>query len=288
MRRILVALLSAGFGSLGSAQTSPTAFKVLVIQGTSSDHTPASNAAQPVIKAIAAANHFTVDFSSDHSLINDAHLEKYQVLLHLNLYPFDLTASERAAFQKFIASGKGWVGVHAAGCANTGWPWFSQFMGDVTFLNHANLRDGTLLFEDRTHPVTRNMPASLVIRDEWYQFSKSPRAKVRVLAKADERNYSPYNANGDHPIVWVMPEPAHAVYVSIGHDPADWQVPLYVNLIRDAIVWANPAPSTAVISRITHAGHHSRRFILTARGVLGKRAKPEVLPPWLRTMQGGW
>jgi type 1 glutamine amidotransferase len=241
---MLAAGIACSTAHPASAQSEP--FKVLVIQGTTSDHTPTSNAAKPVLAKMAAENGFTIDFSSDHSLINDANLAKYQVFLQLNLYPFDLTASERAAFQKFVESGKGWVGVHASGCANNAWPWYSKFMGDVTFSGHANLRDGTLIFEDRTHPVTRNMPASLIIKDEWYQFSKSPRPNVKVLAKADEKNYSPYNANGDHPIVWVMPEYKRAVYVSIGHDPGDWQVANYVTLIHDAILWAGPAAATRI------------------------------------------
>jgi type 1 glutamine amidotransferase len=247
MRRLGIGLLAAGIACAAApanAQSEP--FRVLVIQGTTSDHTPTSNAARPVLTKMAADNGFTIDFSSDHGLINDANLAKYQVFLQLNLYPFDLTASERAAFQKFVESGKGWVGVHASGCANNAWPWYSKFMGDITFSGHANLRDGNLIFEDRTHPVTRNMPASLTIKDEWYQFSKSPRPNVKVLAKADEKNYSPYNANGDHPIVWVMPEYKRAVYVSIGHDPGDWQVANYVALIHDAILWAGPAVTTRI------------------------------------------
>lgn len=237
MTRAVLGLLTSGILGLSVAQAP---FKVLMIEGTTADHTPTSDASKPVLMAMAAANNFTIDFSSDHTLINDANLAKYQVFLQMNLYPFDLSPSEQAAFQKFVESGKGWVGVHASGCANNGWPWYAKFLGDVTWMNHANLRDGNLIFEDRNHPITANMPASLIIKDEWYQFSKSPRAKVRVLAKADEKNYSPYNANGDHPIVWVLSDYARAVYISIGHDPNDWKVPDYVTLIHDAILWANP------------------------------------------------
>ncbi|MDB5106338.1 MAG: ThuA protein [Fibrobacteres bacterium] len=239
----LAGLLLAGSVCLSLAQAP---FKVLMIQGTTSDHTPTSDAAKPILTAMAAANGFTIDFSSDHGLLNDATLAQYQVLLQMNLYPFDLTASERTAFQKFVESGKGWVGVHAAGCANNAWPWFARFLGDVTWVSHAELREGTLLFEDRGHPVTRNMPVSIVLKDEWYQFSKSPRARVRVLAKADEKNYSPNNADGDHPLVWILPDLARGAYVSIGHDPGDWRIAAYVDLVRDAILWAGSTSSTRI------------------------------------------
>jgi type 1 glutamine amidotransferase len=237
MKKSHLLLLIAGLRLLAPAQAP---FKMLIIAGTSDDHSPTSNAGRPVIEAMAATNNFTVDYSTDHGLLNDANLAKYQVFLQLNLYPFDLTTSERAALQKFVESGKGWVGIHAAGCAQAAWPWFMKFMGDVTFAGHANLRKGTLIFEDRTHPVTKNMPASLSITDEWYTFNKSPRPNVHVMAKGDVANYSPYDANGDRPLVWSNPSFTRMVYISIGHDPADWKVPEYISLVHDAIMWANP------------------------------------------------
>jgi type 1 glutamine amidotransferase len=219
---------------------SHAAFKVLVLAGTSGDHSPMSSAGRPVLEKLGAANGFTVDYFTDVNLLTDANLEKYQVLIQLNLYPFDLKENHRAAFQKFIEQGKGWVGIHAAGCAQSNWPWYSKFLGDVTWVSHAEFRGGTLIFEDRGHPATRNMPATLSVKDEWYQFSKSPRANVRVLAKADEAVYKPFNAQGDHPMVWGNPAYPKTLYISIGHDPADWVAPDYVNLVRDAILSAAP------------------------------------------------
>jgi type 1 glutamine amidotransferase len=147
-----------------------------------------------------------------------------------------------------VEAGKGWVGIHAAGCAQASWPWFMDLMGGVTWSRHAELRTGTLLFEDRDHPATAGMPASLSIKDEWYQFSKSPRAGVRVLAKADEAVYSRDPADKDHPLIWTQPDFAKALYIGIGHDPGDWSVPAYVSLVRDALLWAGPG-TTGIISR---------------------------------------
>ena len=264
------ALAVFGLALGASSVAAQTPLKILVIAGTSGDHSPMSTAGKTVLEKMGAANGFTIDYSTDHSLLNDANLEKYQVFIQLNLYPFDLSASERAAFEKFVGQGKGWVGIHAAGCAQSSWPWYSKLLGDITWVSHAAFRSGNLIFEDRNHPASKNMPASLIIKDEWYQFSKSPRANVRVLAKADEANYSPFNANGDHPMVWTNPAYPKTIYISIGHDPGDWTTPNYVTLVHDAIFSVAPG-STGIQDR---SG---------ARGMLGapitKAWKPESLVP---------
>lgn len=216
-----------------------TPFRVFVIAGTSADHSPMSTAGRPVLEKMGASNGFTIDFTTDKGLVNDANLAKYQVFMQLNLYPFDLGGPQRAALEKFVRQGKGWLGIHAAGCAQPDWAWFSELLGDITWVSHANFRNGAVAVEDREHPISRNLPASFRINDEWYVFSKSPRPKVKVLAKADGTGNASYD-NGDHPMLWTSPLYQRAAYCSIGHDPADWSHSDYLALIRDALLWAHP------------------------------------------------
>ncbi len=228
---------STGDTGLDQASSPRTAVKVFMIGGTTSDHLPMTTRGAPIIRQMGVSENLTIDYTTDVSLINDANLAKYQVFLQMNMYPFDLNAQEQASLQKFIEQGKGWFGVHAAGCAQPNWAWFESFLGGVTWVSHANLRSGTLIFEDRTHPATKNMPASIVISDEWYQFSASPRPNVHVLAKADEHTYSPYDPNGDHPMMWTNPTYPKMIYLSIGHDARDWDNPTFVTLVHDALMW---------------------------------------------------
>jgi hypothetical protein len=64
---------------------------------------------------LGADNHYNVDFTDDTSKINNANLANYQVFVMFHLAPFDMSASQQAALQKFAEQGKGWVGIHAAG-----------------------------------------------------------------------------------------------------------------------------------------------------------------------------
>lgn len=220
-------------------------FKVFMIASKAQDHLSCSLGAKPVVEQMGAANGFTVDFTTDTGLITEANLAKYQVFMQMHLAPFEMSIKHRAAFQKFVDGGKGWVGIHAAGLtggqfSGSEWTWYTGFFGGVTYVNHPALQTGTLVFEDRTHPATRNMPASFQVKDEWYEWNGNPRPNVRVLGKADESTYNPLKRQGDHPMVWTNESHPKMIYISVGHDVSVWSNPNYLMLVRDALLWAKP------------------------------------------------
>jgi type 1 glutamine amidotransferase len=202
-------------------------------------------AAAPMLKMMATDNHFDVEITDDDTVINDANLARYQVFVQLQEAPFDMTGPEKAALQRFIEQGHGWVGIHAAGLTGRQfapgkpyWSWFETFLGGVVYLPHPQFQQGTLIIEDRNHPVTRNLPDRMVISDEWYEFDRSPRPRVHVLAHADESTYKQNKPMGDHPMVWINENYRRMVYIAIGHDASlcvnrDFEI-----LVRDAILWA--------------------------------------------------
>jgi type 1 glutamine amidotransferase len=221
-------------------------FKALVVATTAKDHLPMTVGAEPFFAAFANENHFAVDFSADASVITAENLSQYQVFVMLNLAPFDMTATQQAALQQFVESGKGWVGIHAAGLAGAQfvradkpyWQWFEDMLGGITYSPHPAYQKGTLLIEDREHPITRNLPAQFEMYDEWYEFNESPRGRVRVLATADETSYRQNKPMGDHPMLWVNEDYRRAVYFALGHDTTALEDPNYRTLLRDCILWA--------------------------------------------------
>ena len=240
----------------GTAGASDGSFKVFMIASTAPEHTPMSNAAIPVLQNIGAANHFSVDSTSDPSLMTDENLAKYQVFLQMQLGSFEMPPTAQAALQKFIESGKGWVGVHAAGLTGIQfiedqngkiigdlqyWPWYTIFVGgDENFIwsIHPQEQIGTLKIENRTFPATKNLPASFQLNDEWYEWKENPRPNVTVLGTADETTYTPVNRQGDHPIVWSNPKYPHTIYIGVGHDKSSLSNTNYVNLLRDSVLYA--------------------------------------------------
>lgn len=237
----------------GMSFAAQTPFKVFMIASPNSDHIVSSMAAKAAMIKMGAENNFTVDFTTDTSVINDATLSKYQVFFQMHLAPFEFSLSAQKALEKFVGQKKGWVGVHAAGLVQPDWQpanvpywkWYEDFFGGVKYMTHPALQTGTLKIEDRTHPATLRMPASFQAKDEWYEFSGSPRANVRVLASADEKTYNQVKPMGDHPLVWTNEKFARMIYIGVGHDSSDWTNANYVNMVHDAVLWAATSDSAA-------------------------------------------
>jgi uncharacterized protein len=220
--------------------------RVLVVTSRAKDHLKMIAAAGPMLQKMAEEDHFVVDITDDDSVITDSNLARYRVFVQLQEAPFDMKPSEQAALQRFIESGHGWVGIHAAGLTGHQfllagmpyWEWFETFLGGVVYSPHPRYQKGVLIIEDRTHPVTRGLPAKMEIGDEWYEFDRSPRPRVRVLASADESSYRQNKPMGDHPMIWVNEKYHRMVYIAIGHDASLCANPDYVRLVSNAILWA--------------------------------------------------
>jgi len=248
------------------------ACKVLVVASADPDHNPMIIKSKAFIEKIGSENNFEVVFTRDASVINDKNLSQFQVFVQLHLAPFDMTAAQQEALQHFIIQGKGWVGVHAAGLTGTQfikppatyWQWFEKLMGGIVYSPHPEKQTGTVMVEDRRHPVTKNLPASFSFYDEWYEFDKSPRPNVHVLATADETSYKQNKPMGDHPIIWTNPDFNRVVYIGIGHDTLACTDPNFTILLRDAILWA--ADHTASTPPGNSKSPEFKTLVLTERG----------------------
>jgi type 1 glutamine amidotransferase len=250
MRRGLVIALALSCCSvLFTAQAA--AFKAIAVASRATDHSAMIAAARPVLNQLGAGNDFRVEVTQDLSLINDASLSGCQVLIQLQMAPFEMSGAQQSTVERFVEQGKGWVGIHAAGLTGTQfvdektvyWKWFEDFFGGVVYSPHPAFQKATVIVEDRRHPATRNLPARFEISDEWYEFDKSPRPNVHVLASVDESTYKQNRPMGDHPIVWCSEKYGRMIYIGIGHSPEHWKDRNYLALVRDAIVWAASGPA---------------------------------------------
>jgi type 1 glutamine amidotransferase len=218
---------------------------VIVVGSTDKYHAGSVAKGREFFAQLAAKYHFNLRFTQDTALINNDTLAKYQVFVQLHLAPFDMSARQQQAVQKFIEDGKGWVGIHAAGLTGKQfhpnqpyWQWFEDAMGGVVYSPHPKFQQGTLIIEDNKHPATKNLPAAIVMTDEWYEFDKSPRPNVRVLARADESTYHQNKPMGDHPLIWVNEKYRRMIYIGVGHDSTAYANPPYAALLINAVKWA--------------------------------------------------
>ncbi|MEP7322560.1 MAG: ThuA domain-containing protein [Saprospiraceae bacterium] len=250
-RRILVhfvgfiALLLA-FSSLAqNVESSPKKIKVFVLGSVDKNHSPMVKKAEPMFAKMAEENNFEIHFTRDTNELNPLTLSKYQVMIQLSTAYFDFSRAKQFAIQQFITSGKGWIGIHGAGltgkqfAAKDGldWIWFWRLLGNAYYSPHPPLQDGVVNVINRQHPITKNLPASFSLRDEWYEFESAP-SNVTVLAVADESTFKPRKPMGYHPVIWTNPDYERVLYISVGHDTTSCASEPYQTLLRDAIKWA--------------------------------------------------
>jgi uncharacterized protein len=233
----------------GAAESPAPRFRAVALAEKGGLHAPFVDAAKVWLRAVAAENHFTIDYIENTEPINEAFLSRHRLFLQLNYAPYAWTPAAVAAFEKYIGEGcGGWVGFHHATLLGEFdgykmWPWFSEFMGGIRFRNYiAKFSTGQVKVEDPRHPAMRGVPASFSVADEeWYTYDKSPRPKVRVLASVDEDSYSPPTdiKMGDHPVVWTNPnQKARNIYIFMGHHPELFRDAAFTALFRNSILWA--------------------------------------------------
>ncbi len=222
--------------------------KVLVLTERGGQHGGFTDAGLKWLAAEGAKRNFSITEINNAKNITEAYLSQFSLVIQLDFPPYTWPKEAEDAFVKYIEEGHGgWIGFHHATLLGEFdgypmWQWFSDFMGGVRFNNYiAPLANGTLIVEDKQHPVMKDVPASFVVPDdEWYTYDKSPRPNVHVLANVDESSYTPASdiKMGDHPVVWVnKSKKARNVYFQIGHSSKLYETEGFTTMFRNAIDW---------------------------------------------------
>jgi len=165
----------------------------------------------------------------------------------------ELNVEQKRGLVEWVASGKGYVGVHAAGDSFGSSPEYVAMIGGF-FKAHPFTREYIVTLNDNTHPVTREIKGYVVkdwekwpvfeykVTDEQYLLDYDPR--VQVLASTTFRGRL-------WPVAWVKPWGKGKVfYLALGHDVDGCRNPFFQAIFTGGAVWAAdastpyPAPAT--------------------------------------------
>jgi chitinase len=203
-------------------------------------HSQFANQAVQFFKKLTVGDGWTLDVAKD-KLPSD--LSAYDVVIMPDVAPG--SKSDRARFQEYMENGGGWLGFHGAGYndASTGWDWFRDFLGGVSFLCNTWPPQPALIDVDGfDHPVTRNLPSRYVAPStEYYQWQPDPRSNpdIVVLASLARENFpmglKDVVFGGDFPVVWTNTN-YRMVYINMGHGDESFtdatQNLLFINALR--------------------------------------------------------
>ena len=210
-----------------AAQSAEARFAALIFSKTSGfrhDSIPQGIAA---IEALGAEHGFAVETTEDVAGFTDAALARYRVIEFLNTTGDILDAGQKAAFERYIRSGGGFVGVHSASDTDYRWPWYGRLVG-AYFASHPAIQRATIRIENASHQSMQGLPVTWERTDEWYNFRDNPRSAVRVLATLDESTYSGGTMGTDHPIAWCQRiDGGRSWYTAMGHTAESYAEPLF-------------------------------------------------------------
>jgi type 1 glutamine amidotransferase len=204
------------------------------------------------IRALGAANNFTVDATEDAGAFTTANLAQYQAVVWLSTTGDVLDDAQQTAFQSYIRAGGGYAGIHAAADTEHAWPWYGGLVG-AYFSSHPASQRATVRVEARADPSTARLPSTWIRTDEWYNYATNPRAKVRVLTSVDESTYTGGTMGADHPNTWCQNyDGGRSWYTGMGHFPAAYTDPAFTGLLLGGIRYAagavqadcRPGPAT--------------------------------------------
>jgi uncharacterized protein len=178
------------------------------------------------------------------SLLTDEFLSKMDVAVFLNPTGNAIDDAGQLAFEKFIKSGKGFVGIHSSADFEYDWPFYGTLNGGY-FKTHPQAQEATVIIENTDHPamIPFKDKKTYTTFDEWYSFKENPRPNVHVLAKLDETSIKKSNNDnwkmGDHPIIWWQEKNgARSFYTGFGHTDESFQDKIIIEHIKNAINWA--------------------------------------------------
>jgi type 1 glutamine amidotransferase len=224
---VLTAILGMPLRASLAAESGDPRFTVLVFSKTTGfrhDSIPRGIAA---IEALGAAHGFAVEATEDAARFSEAVLARYKVVVFLNTTGDILDAGEKAAFERYIRSGGGFVGIHSASDTEYGWPWYGRLVG-AWFASHPDIQRATVRITNPDHPSMKGLPALWERTDEWYNFRSNPRGAVQILATLDEATYSGGTMGADHPITWCQTiDGGRSWYTAMGHTKESYDEPLF-------------------------------------------------------------
>ncbi|WP_194776586.1 ThuA domain-containing protein [Pararhodonellum marinum] len=198
-------------------------FKALVFSRTAGFRHQSIPEGVAALKKMGKDHLFEVYATEDPRVFSDKGLESYDVVILMNTTGTIFNEEQKAAFQKFVRSGKGVVGIHSATDTEYEWPWYNEMIG-AQFMNHPYSQTVRLQVLDKKHPSTYHLPDNWLWTDELYAF-KNFNENVKVLINADETSYDtnfswqPTAGMGEsHPMAWYHEfDGGRVFYTALGH-----------------------------------------------------------------------
>ncbi|TDQ07521.1 ThuA domain-containing protein [Pedobacter metabolipauper] len=201
--------------------------RILVFSKTAGFHHSSINIGITAIQKLGLENDIDVDTTKDASKFTVVNLKKYSAVVFLNTTGNVLDEDQQKAFESYIRSGGGFVGIHSATDTEYEWPWYGKLVG-AYFVSHPAQQVANLNVVNRKSNATKHLPEVWKRKDEWYNF-KDIGKDLNVLIALDETSYTGGINGANHPMAWYHNfEGGRSFYTGLGHVEESYSDPLFL------------------------------------------------------------
>jgi uncharacterized protein len=222
-------------------------FNVLLFTMTQGYHHQSQLEGVAALRELGKKHFFSVDWQEDPAVFKDENLQKFQAIVFLNTTGDIFNPEQKAAMERFIKSGKGFVGIHSASDTEYKWEWYTKLVGR-SFHIHPVIQTAELQVLDRKFPGLERMPDRFLWTEEWYEFGAENTKGLNYVLAVDEKTFDPkvnWGAKSGegmgkfHPIAWYHNyDGGRSFYTALGHTPADYSDAFFLEHVYGGLYWA--------------------------------------------------
>lgn len=245
---------------------------VLVYHETNGFRHGSINAGIAMVEELGDNAGWTTTATADSEIFTTATLSQYDVVVWLNTSGDGLlTATQQGAFEAYVQSGGGFVGVHAATDTyrDGSWPWYNELVGGIvqTSPNHTANNTNATMDVLSSHPAVAHLGNTWNKDEEYYYWERNGgflfAGNINLL---QVRSTGSNSYDAPRPVTWYKEyDGGRSFYTALGHNASDYQDNSnFRTMMQEAIQWA--------------AGTSDAFFARTAN-VVGKPTVFEVEPP---------
>ena len=242
---LALAICTALIQPKASAQTKQ--FKALLVTTTNGWHHESVHYGVVALKELAVRNYFDVTLLENPKGFTDKYVEQFQVIIFLNTTGNIFDSAQEKVMERFIKSGKGYVGIHSASDTEYDWEWYTKLVGRMFYI-HPVIQTAKLNIIDAAFPGLQGFANNKLWTDEWYEFGPEKTTGLNYVLAVDESTYDPKADWGAkkgtgmgklHPISWYHNyDGGRSFYTALGHLPAVYSDPAFLNHLYAGILWA--------------------------------------------------
>jgi len=221
-----------------SCNNRSTPARILVFTKTAGFVHSSIPAGKAAIMKLGQENKFQVDTTSDANYFTEDSLKNYSAVVFLSTTMNVLNSYQEAEFERYIQSGGGFVGIHAATDTEYEWGWYGRMVGGYFQSHPPGVHEANLNVIDATHGSTKHLKSPWKRTDEWYNFKKL-NPDVTVLLKIDEKSYKGGENGDNHPMSWYHEyDGGRAWYTALGHTDESYAEPDFLKHVLGGIQYA--------------------------------------------------